>query len=70
MYLNYPSNWKEAYVANSSPLLETLNAVYSSALNTCSRLESHFGCLSDSAIIKFDISQQISYYVYFYTIYS
>ena len=70
MQSNYPSNWKEVYVANSSPLFETLNAVNSSALNTWSRLESHFGCLSDSAIIKLDNSQQISYYVYFYTIYS
>ena len=45
---------------------------YSSALNTWSRLESHSGCLSDSAIIKLDNSQQMSYYVrrIFYTIYS
>ena len=70
MYFNYHSNWKEVYVANSSPLFEKLNTVYSSALNTSSRLESHSGCLSDSVIIKRDNSQQISYYVYFYTIYS
>ena len=70
MYFNYHSNWKEVYVANSFPLFETLDAVYSSALNTWSRLESHSGCYSDSAIIKLDNSQQISYYVYFYTIYS
>ena len=44
MYINYHSNWKEIYVANSSPLFETLKAVYSSALNTWSRLESHSGC--------------------------
>ena len=70
MYFNYHSNRKEVYVANSSPLFETLNAVYSPALYTLSRLESHSGYLSHSAIIKLDNSQQISYYVYFYTIYS
>ena len=53
----------EVYVANSSPLFETLNAVYSSAFNTWSRLKSHSYCLSDSAIIKPDHSQQMSYYV-------
>ena len=56
MYFNYHSNWKEVYVANSSSF-ETLNAVYSSALNIWSRLESHSGFLSDSAIIKLDNSQ-------------
>ena len=69
MYFNYHSNWKEVYVANSSPLFETLNAVYSSALNTWSRLESHSSCLSDWVIIKLDNAQQMSYYAYFYTIY-
>ena len=57
MYLNYHSNWKEVYVANSSSSFETLNAVYSSALNIWSRLESHSGFLSDAAIIKLDNSQ-------------
>ena len=70
MYFNYHSNCKEVYVTNYSPLFETLNAVYSSALNTWSRLESHSGYLSDSEIIKLDNFQQISYYVYLYTIYS
>ena len=70
MYFNHHSNWKEVYVVDSSPLFETLNAVYSSALNTWSRLESHSGCLSDWAIIKLDNSQQISHYAYFYTTYS
>ena len=59
---NYHSNWKKINVANSSPLFETLNAFYSSALNTWSRLESHSDCLSDSAIMKLDNSQQISCY--------
>ena len=68
MYFNYHTNWKEVYVANSSPLFETLNAVYSSALNTWWQLESQSGCLSDWAIIKLDNYQQISYYSYFYTI--
>ena len=40
MYFKYHSNWKEVYVANSPPLFETLNAVYSSVSNTWSRLES------------------------------
>ena len=62
MYFKYHSNWKELYVVNSSPLFETLklNAVYSSGLNTWSRLESHCDCLSDSAIINSDNYQHIS----------
>ena len=70
MYFNYHSSWKEVYVVNSSPFFETLNAVYSSALNTRPPLESHTGCHSDWAIIKLDNSQQISYYAYCYTFYS
>ena len=60
------------YVANSSPLLHTLTAVYSSAFNTWSRLESYSDCLSDPVIIKPDNSQQMSFYVrrILYTIYS
>ena len=72
MYFNYHSNRKDVYVANSSPLFETLNAVYSAAFNTWSRLESHSDCLSDPAIIKLDDSQQMQYYVrrILYSIYS
>ena len=32
-----PFNRKDVYVANSSPLFETLNAIYSSAFKTWSR---------------------------------
>ena len=42
MHFNYHSNWKEVYVANASSLFETLNAPYSSALNTWSRC--HITC--------------------------
>ena len=52
MYFKYHSNWKEVYVANSSPFFGTLNDVYSSAFNTWPRLESHSDCLSNSVIIK------------------
>ena len=72
MYFKYDSNWKEVYMANSSPLFETLHAAYFLAFNIWPWLEGHPDCLSDSVIKKTDNSQQMSYYVWriLYAIYS